>query len=185
MSIAEILILSVGLAMDACAISVCKGLSVRRVMLRHALCVGLYFGISQGLMPLIGYLLGTNFASLIVSVDHWIAFSLLSVLGLNMIKESFEEAECQNPSFSVKVMLPMAIATSIDALAIGISFAFLNVAVIPAVCSIAIITFALSVAGIYVGNIFGAKYKSKAEMVGGLVLVCMGIKILFEHLGIL
>ena len=185
MSIAEILILSVGLAMDACVISVCKGLSVRRVMLRHAFCVGLYFGIFQGLMPLIGYLLGTNFASLIVSVDHWIAFSLLSVLGLNMIKESFEEAECQNPSFSVKVMLPMAIATSIDALAIGISFAFLNVAVIPAVCSIAIITFALSVAGIYVGNIFGAKYKSKAEMVGGLVLVCMGIKILFEHLGIL
>ena len=99
MSIAEILILSVGLAMDACVISVCKGLSVRRVMLRHAFCVGLYFGIFQGLMPLIGYLLGTNFASLIVSVDHWIAFSLLSVLGLNMIKESFEEAECQTPRF--------------------------------------------------------------------------------------
>jgi len=183
---AELFLIAVGLSMDAFAVSVCKGLSVKRATVRQALCVGVYFGGFQALMPLLGYLLGTQFESLITSVDHWIAFVLLSLIGGNMIRESFkEEAESLDASFSFKAMLPLAVATSIDALAMGVTFAFLQVNIIPAVLFIGVITFALSAAGLKVGNVFGAKYKSHAELFGGVVLVLMGIKILLEHLGIL
>lgn len=183
---AELFLIAVGLSMDAFAVSVCKGLSVKRATVRQALCVGVYFGGFQALMPLLGYLLGTQFESLITSVDHWIAFVLLSLIGGNMIRESFkEEAESLDASFSFKAMLPLAVATSIDALAMGVTFAFLQVNIIPAVLFIGVITFALSAAGLKVGNVFGAKYKSHAELFGGVVLVLMGIKILLEHLEIL
>lgn len=183
---AELFLIAVGLSMDAFAVSVCKGLSVKRATVRQALCVGVYFGGFQALMPLLGYLLGTQFESLITSVDHWIAFVLLSLIGGNMIRESFKgEAESLDASFSFKAMLPLAVATSIDALAMGVTFAFLQVNIIPAVLFIGVITFALSAAGLKVGNVFGAKYKSHAELFGGVVLVLMGIKILLEHLGIL
>jgi len=183
---AELFLIAVGLSMDAFAVSVCKGLSVKRATVRQALCVGVYFGGFQALMPLLGYLLGTQFESLITSIDHWIAFVLLSLIGGNMIRESFkEEAESLDASFSFKAMLPLAVATSIDALAMGVTFAFLQVDIIPAVLFIGVITFILSAAGLKVGNVFGAKYKSRAELFGGVVLVLMGIKILLEHLGIL
>lgn len=183
---AELFLIAVGLSMDAFAVSVCKGLSVKRATVRQALCVGAYFGGFQALMPLLGYLLGTQFESLITSVDHWIAFVLLSLIGGNMIRESFkEEAESLDASFAFKAMLPLAVATSIDALAMGVTFAFLQVNIIPAVLFIGVITFALSALGLKVGNVFGAKYKSRAELFGGVVLVLMGIKILLEHLGIL
>lgn len=183
---AELFLIAVGLSMDAFAVSVCKGLSVKRATVRQALCVGVYFGGFQALMPLLGYLLGTQFESLITSVDHWIAFVLLSLIGGNMIRESFkQEEESLDASFSFKAMLPLAVATSIDALAMGVTFAFLQVNIIPAVLFIGVITFVLSAAGLKVGNVFGAKYKSHAELFGGVVLVLMGIKILLEHLGIL
>ena len=183
---AELFLIAVGLSMDAFAVSVCKGLSVKRATVRQALCVGVYFGGFQALMPLLGYLLGTQFESLITSIDHWIAFVLLSLIGGNMIRESFkEEAESLDASFSFKAMLPLAVATSIDALAMGVTFAFLQVDIIPAVLFIGVITIILSAAGLKVGNVFGAKYKSRAELFGGVVLVLMGIKILLEHLGIL
>ena len=184
MSNIEILILSVGLAMDACAVSICKVLSVTKVKMRYALCVGLYFGIFQGIMPMIGYFLGSRFEALISGVDHWVAFGLLSIIGLNMVKESFENPEELSSSFSPRTMLPLAVATSIDALAVGVSLAFLQVNIWVTILCIVATTFILSVAGIFVGNVFGSKYKSKAEMVGGLVLIAMGIKILFEHLGL-
>ena len=149
------------------------------------LIAGLYFGGFQALMPLIGYLLGVQFQSLIQQFDHWIAFVLLSLIGLSMIKESREEADELNDSFSFKTMLPLAVATSIDALAVGVTFAFLQVDIVPAVSFIGVTTFILSAIGIRIGNIFGCKYKSRAELVGGIVLIVMGIKILLEHLGVL
>jgi putative Mn2+ efflux pump MntP len=169
--------------MDACAVSICKGLSVRRVEPKHMLICGAYFGGFQALMPLIGYLLGVNFQSLITSVDHWIAFVLLGLIGMNMIRESRsgdEEEGCGD--FGFKTMLMMAVATSIDALAVGITFAFLNVNIVPAVCFIGITAFALSAGGVVLGNVFGSRWKSRAEFAGGLILVCMGAKILIEHL---
>lgn len=182
MSIVEIFILAVGLSMDAFAVSICKGLSVRKLYPRHSLITGLYFGGFQAGMPLIGYFLGTQFKSLITSIDHWIAFILLGLIGANMIRESFGEPDELNESFSPSTMLPLAIATSIDALAVGVTFAFLNVNVASSVSIIGITTFILSAAGVRIGNVFGAKFKSKAELAGGIVLVLIGIKILIEHL---
>lgn len=185
MGLLEIFILAVGLSMDAFAVSICKGLSVRTLKPKHAVTAGLYFGGFQAGMPLIGYLLGKQFESLITSVDHWIAFVLLGIIGANMIRESFGEPDELNDSFSPKAMLPLAVATSIDALAVGVTFACLSVDIAPAILLIGATTFVFSAAGIKIGNVFGIKFKSKAEFLGGAVLVLMGTKILLEHLGIL
>lgn len=186
MGIWELLITATALSMDAFAVAICKGLSVKKVRLGNALTVGAYFGGFQAFMPLIGFLLGSAFKSLIEGVDHWIAFGLLALIGGNMIREALsgdeEELDC---SFCFKAMLPLAVATSIDALAVGVGFAVISVNIVPAVTFIGVITFTLSAAGVYLGNIFGAKYKSKAELLGGIVLVLMGLKILLEHLNIL
>ncbi len=186
MTIWELVLIAVGLSMDAFAVAVCKGLSVPKVKFQHTLIVGLYFGGFQALMPLIGYLLGVQFQSVITNIDHWIAFILLGLIGANMIREALskEEEPC-NSSFNVKTMLPLALATSIDALAIGVTFAFLQVQIVTAISLIGIITFVLSIVGVMIGNVFGVKYKSKAELIGGLVLIGMGVKILLEHLNIL
>ncbi len=183
MGIFDLVIIAIGLSMDAFAVSICKGLSVQKVQPKHVLTAGAYFGGFQALMPLIGYLLGKQFESMITSIDHWIAFVLLAIIGGNMIRES-RGCDCEdaNDSFDFKTMLPLAIATSIDALAIGVTFAFLRVDIIPAVLLIGVITFTFSAVGIKIGNVFGAKYKSKAEFAGGLILVLLGIKILIEHL---
>ena len=187
MGMLELFILAVGLAMDAFAVAICKGLSIRTLKVRQALLVGLWFGLFQGLMPAIGYLLGYNVAGLIESVDHWIAFVLLAIIGGNMIRESLskqEECDC-NSSLAFGTMLMLAIATSIDALALGVTFAFLRVNVLAAVLSIGLCTFVISAAGVKVGNVFGKKFKSKAEFFGGAVLILIGLKILLEHLGII
>jgi len=186
MTLFELFVLAVGLSMDAMAVSICKGLSVPKAEKKHMILVGLYFGGFQALMPLLGYWLGVNFQTLVESVDHWIAFVLLGVIGLNMIKEAREaDIEEMDDGFSPKDMLPLAIATSIDALAVGITFAFLRVQIVPAVSFIGITTFTLSAVGLVIGNTLGARCKTKAEMVGGIVLICMGTKILLEHLGYL
>ncbi len=185
MGILEIIFISIGLAMDAFAVSICKGMSVKDIKFKHYLIVGLYFGGFQALMPLIGYLLGINFQTLIESIDHWIAFILLGIIGINMIKESLGDDENINASFSFKEMLPLAVATSIDALAVGITFAFLKVNIFLAISLIGIITFVISAIGIKIGRLFGDKLKNKAELFGGIVLILIGTKILLEHLGIL
>ena len=185
MSFIELFLIAVGLSMDAFAVSVCKGLSVKRLSPKHALLVGIYFGGFQFLMPVIGYLLGFRFEHIITNIDHWIAFVLLAFIGGNMIKESFGKSEELNDDFSFKTMLMMAVATSIDALAVGITFAFLSVRILPAAGLIGITTFIISGSGIYIGNVFGAKYKSKAELAGGVILILIGVKILLEHLGII
>ena len=227
MGLLELFILAIGLSMDAFAVSICKGLALPKINLKSAGIVGLWFGAFQALMPLIGYLLGVNFRSYIVSIDHWIAFVLLALIGANMIKEALsdddeeEEAEIRNlkrgpeegtigvcsldscsisPTGQValsradngikeilgfKTMFLLAVATSIDALAMGITFAFLNVNIIPAISFIGVVTFTCSAIGVKIGNIFGLKYKSKAEIAGGVILILLGCKILIEHLGIL
>ena len=183
MGIIELIILAAGLAMDAFAVSVCKGLSVKKIKPRHLVTAGAYFGGFQALMPLVGWLLGRQFESLIKSIDHWIAFVLLALIGANMIREALgKDDEEVNDSFSPRAMLPPAVATSIDALAVGVTFAFLEVDILPAVLLIGVITFAFSAAGIKIGNVFGIRFKSKAELAGGLVLIALGIKILIEHL---
>ncbi len=184
MGLTELFLIAVGLSMDAFAVSVCKGLSVQKVTLRHSLCAGVYFGLFQALMPAAGYLLGTQFESLITSIDHWIAFVLLAIIGGNMIREALShEEEKLDASVSFRAMLPLAVATSIDALAMGVTFAFLQVDIVPAVLFIGVITFLLSALGVKIGNVFGARYKSGAELFGGAVLILMGLKILLEHLG--
>lgn len=186
MGVLELLLLSIGLAMDAFAVSICKGISMRKMNWKKAIIIGLYFGGFQALMPTLGYFLGTAFQSLITSVDHWIAFVLLGIIGGEMIKESFEiDSENQNDDISFKTMIILAIATSIDALAVGITFAFLNVNLGLAVNLIGIITFILAVAGTKIGNRFGDKYEKKAEFVGGVILILLGVKILLEHLNII
>lgn len=185
MGLLELFIIAVGLSMDAFAVSICKGLSVEKLQRKHSVIVGLYFGGFQAVMPFIGYCLGSSFQSLVEQIDHWIAFFLLLLIGANMIRESGGESEEMNDSFSVKTMVPLAVATSIDALAVGISFAFLKVRIVPAVCFIGVITFILSAVGVRIGNVVGLRYKSKAELAGGLVLILMGIKILLEHTGFL
>ena len=190
MSLFELFIIAVGLSMDAFAVSVCKGLSTSDVRPLNMLCAGLWFGLFQALMPLIGYLLGVNFSSLIQSVDHWIAFILLSLIGANMIREAVSsKEECDvadtGSSYAFKVMLPLAVATSIDALAVGVSFAFLAVDIIPAICFIGVCTFVLSAAGVKIGSVFGNRFEKKAEIAGGIILILMGLKILLEHLGVI
>ena len=182
MHLAELIIIAIGVSMDAFAVSICKGLSVQKVKPKHVALTGLWFGGFQALMPVIGYYLGASFAEFVSSVDHWIAFVLLGIIGGNMIKESCSaEHECCAPDFSVRTMFAMAVATSIDALAIGVSFAFLNVNIWKAVALIGVTTALFSGAGVVIGNVFGSRYKSKAEFVGGFILVAMGLKILLEH----
>ena len=190
MGLFELFIIAVGLSMDAFAVSVCKGLSTSDVRPLNMLCAGLWFGLFQALMPLIGYLLGVNFSSLIQSVDHWIAFILLSLIGANMIREAVSsKEECEvadtGSSYAFKVMLTLAVATSIDALAVGVSFAFLAVDIIPAICFIGVCTFILSAAGVKIGSVFGNRFEKKAEIAGGIILILMGLKILLEHLGVI
>lgn len=188
MSIIELFILAVGLSMDAFAVSVCKGLSVEKVRPRHGIIVGAWFGGFQMLMPFIGYLLGSGFKSLIESFDHWIAFGLLLLIGGNMIREAIfdDDDDDVNDSFTFKTMFVLAIATSIDALASGIAVSFLQIfQMLLAAIFIGVTTFSFSFAGIFVGNKFGEKYKSKAEISGGIILILLGTKILLEHLGLL
>lgn len=183
MTLFELFLIAVGLSMDAFAVSICKGLSMQKLNKKHALIIGLYFGGFQALMPSIGYSLGVYFQDAIVSYDHWIAFILLCLIGINMIKESrSDEEESVNASVDFKEMIVLAVATSIDALAVGVTFAFLQVNIAPAVSFIGIITFTLSVIGVKVGHVFGMKYKAKSEFAGGLILVLIGVKILIEHL---
>ena len=184
MGIFEILFIAVGVSMDAFAVSICKGLSVRKLRSRHAFAVSIWFGGFQALMPVFGYFMGVGFADYVTSFDHWISFVLLAIIGANMIKESFgkDDHKDSNSDFSFRKMLVLAIATSIDALAIGVSFAFLQVNIWTAVLIIGATTAAFSGTGIIIGNQFGAKYKSKAEFAGGLILIAIGLKILIEHL---
>lgn len=185
MGIFELLLLSIGLGMDAFAVAVCKGISMKKIIWKKAIIIGLYFGFFQAFMPVIGFALGTTFESFITNIDHWVAFALLTIIGSNMIKEAFSQEESTNDDTSFKVMIILAIATSIDALTVGITFAFLEVNLLLAVSLIGIITFILSVIGTKIGNRFGIKYKNKAEIIGGIILILLGIKILLEHLGFL
>ena len=188
MELWELFVLAVGLSMDAFAVSVCKGLSVGRVKPAHALTCGVWFGGFQGLMPLVGWLLGVQLQDLIVSVDHWIAFVLLAFIGSSMIRESREQEEEEiehGGSIRYRELFTLAVATSIDALAVGVSFAFLGVRIAPAVTLIGCTTFVLTLAGVWVGNLFGSRYKSRAELTGGIILILIGVKILLEHLGVL
>ena len=186
MGLIELVLIAVGLSMDAFAVSVCKGLAMPKCTFKKAAIVGLWFGGFQALMPAIGYVLGAQFQEAIASIDHWIAFVLLALIGGNMIHEALDNDEEEaDASLDVKTMFLLAVATSIDALAIGITFAFLKVSIIPAVCFIGIVTFIISFAGVKIGNVFGARYKNKAEIVGGVILILLGLKILLEHLGFL
>lgn len=191
MTILELFIIALGLSMDAFAVAICKGLSMRKFKLSKAAVVGLYFGVFQAAMPLIGYFIGARFADKIEWIDHWIAFVLLAIIGGKMIKESFDKEDCGDACEVVEAplsfarMFPLALATSIDALIVGVTFAFLRVSIVPAVTFIGSITFVLSVAGVGIGNFFGARFKSKAELLGGVILVLMGLKILLEHLEII
>lgn len=186
MGLIELFLIAVGLSMDAFAVSVCKGLAMPKCTFKKAAIVGLWFGGFQALMPAIGYVLGAQFQETIASIDHWIAFVLLALIGGNMIHEALDNDEEEaDASLDVKTMFLLAVATSIDALAIGITFAFLKVNIIPAICFIGIVTFIISFAGVKIGNVFGARYKNKAEIVGGIILILLGLKILLEHLGFL
>ena len=186
MGLIELFLIAVGLSVDAFAVSVCKGLAMPKCTFKKAAIVGLWFGGFQALMPAIGYVLGAQFQEAIASIDHWIAFVLLALIGGNMIHEALDNDEEEaDASLNVKTMFLLAVATSIDALAIGITFAFLKVNIIPAVCFIGIVTFIISFAGVKIGNVFGARYKNKAEIVGGIILILLGLKILLEHLGFL
>lgn len=186
MGLIELFILAVGLSMDAFAVSVCKGLAMERPTWRRAVVPGLWFGAFQGLMPLLGWLLGSRFAQYITAVDHWIAFALLVILGVNMLREARRADDGEaDASLGVKTMLAMAVATSIDALAVGITFAFLTVDIVPAVCFIACVTFVISTLGVKVGALFGDRFQAKAEALGGIILIVLGVKILLEHVGVL
>ena len=185
MTLWELFLLAVGLSMDAFAVSVCKGLSLGRIELKHMVKAGVWFGGFQALMPLIGYFLGSFFSDLITKWDHWIAFLLLLLIGGGMIKESFSKEEEVDANMDAKSMLMLAIATSIDALAVGVTFAFLKVNIVPAISFIGVVTFVFSAVGIEIGSIFGIKYKSKAELAGGIVLILIGLKILLEGVGVL
>lgn len=190
MGLIELFILAVGLSMDAFAVSVCKGLAMPKISVKKAFIVGAWFGGFQALMPAIGYLLGVQFQEKITSVDHWIAFILLGVIGINMIREACssdcgDECGQETDALDIRTMFLLAVATSIDALAVGVTFAFLKVHIVAAVCFIGVTTFTISAAGVKIGNVFGTRYKSKAELAGGIILILLGLKILLEHLGIL
>ena len=190
MGLGELLLLAVGLSMDAFAVSVCKGLAMKKATLKAELTCGMWFGGFQAMMPTIGFFLGTLFADAIKAVDHWVAFILLAIIGANMLKEAFsKEEDCgcgENADMSVKTMFVMAVATSIDALAVGISLAMAgNVNILMAALLIGICTFSLSAVGVKIGNVFGSRYEKKAQVAGGIILILLGLKILLEHLGIL
>ena len=208
MGLIELFILAVGLSMDAFAVAICDGLAMSKASVIKALVIGLYFGVFQAVMPLIGYHVATFFADKIIAYDHWIAFALLSFLGVKMIVGCFKKDGCPDRNCPAEMcgdrvcplgtkpekkdtsvnpghMLPLALATSIDALAVGVSFAFLRVKIIPAVIFIGVTTFIISIIGVKIGNIFGARFKSKAEFAGGVILVLIGVKILLEHLNVL
>lgn len=189
MSFLELLLIGVGLSMDAFAVAICQGLCMPKLNLRHGAVIALFFGVFQALMPLAGWLLGSQFANRIQSIDHWVAFVLLGLIGFNMVREALgpedEETACAvNTRLDFKKLFFMAIATSIDALAVGVTFAFLDVAIVPAAGTIGVITFSISLAGVAVGNFFGARYKKRAELSGGIILILLGLKILLEHLKI-
>ena len=190
MSIVELFLIGVGLSMDAFAVAVCQGLCIPKLNLRQGGVIALYFGGFQALMPLIGWFLGSQFAGYIQSFDHWVAFVLLALIGGNMVREALspeeEETSCAvNSKLDHKKLFMMAVATSIDALAIGVAFAFMDVLILPAVSLIGCTTFCLSLVGVVVGNFFGSRYKKRAELTGGIILILLGVKILLEHLGIL
>ncbi|MDD2957881.1 MAG: manganese efflux pump MntP family protein [Lachnospiraceae bacterium] len=185
MGLLELFILAVGLSMDAFAVSVCKGLSLGKINGKHMCIAGAWFGGFQALMPLIGYFFGRFFSDYITQYDHWIAFILLALIGGNMIKEAFEKEECMDCSMNPKSMFVLAVATSIDALAVGVTFAFLKVAILPAVSFIGVVTFVCSAVGVKIGSLFGVKYKSRAELFGGVILILIGAKILLEGIGII
>lgn len=182
MSIIELFLIAVGLSMDAFAVSICKGLTLRHMEWSRALLCGLWFGVFQALMPVIGYFAGRSFADTVADFDHWIVFVLLALIGGNMIRESRESENDVDPSFGVLTMFLLAIATSIDALAVGVSFAFLKINIWLSVLLIGCTTFVISAAGVKIGNVFGTRYKSKAELAGGVILVLIGLKVLIEHL---
>jgi putative Mn2+ efflux pump MntP len=184
MGLLEIIFIAVALSMDAFAVSITLGLSVKKLKLKQILIPGIYFGFFQALMPLIGYFTGINFANKIQNIDHWVAFALLGIIGGKMIKESFskKEQKVNKNSFRFMTMLLLAIATSVDALAVGITFAFFEINIFMAIVIIGLTTFCISIGGVKIGNIFGAKHKSKAEFIGGAILVILGLKILIEHL---
>ena len=185
MGLLELFILAVGLSMDAFAVSICKGLSLGKIKAKHMCIAGAWFGGFQALMPLIGYFLGSFFAEAITKYDPWIAFVLLVLIGGNMIKEAFGKEEELNNAMDVKTMFLLAVATSIDALAVGVTFAFLQVQIVPAIIFIGVVTFVFSAVGIKIGSIFGTKYKSKAEFIGGVILILIGLKILLEGVGLI
>lgn len=183
MDLLSLFLIAVGLSMDAFAVSVCKGLATPKYKLKYSIICGAWFGGFQALMPTVGYLLGVNFKKYITAIDHWIAFVLLALIGFNMIREALKnDDEGADPSFTAKSMLLLAIATSIDALAIGITFAFLNVNIVAAVLFIGVCTFVISAAGVKIGSVFGTRFKSKAEIAGGAILIILGLRILIEHL---
>lgn len=185
MGLVELFVLAVGLSMDAFAVSVCKGLSLGKIKVKHMCVAGVWFGGFQALMPLIGFLLGSFFADMITGAAHWIAFVLLLIIGGGMIKEALSDEEEVDASMDVKSMFLLAVATSIDALAVGVSFAFLKTAIIPAVCFIGVVTFVCSAAGVKIGSIFGCRYRSKAELCGGMILILIGLKTLLGGLGVI
>jgi len=189
MSIVELLLIGVGLSMDAFAVAICQGLCMRKLNWRHASVIALFFGGFQALMPLIGWFLGSQFAGYIQSIDHWVAFALLLLIGGNMVREALspeeEETTCAVDSrLDLRQLTLMAVATSIDALAVGVTFAFLEVLILPAISIIGCTTFCLSLVGVAVGHVFGARYKKRAELTGGIILILLGAKILLEHLGL-
>ena len=185
MQLWELFMLAIGLSMDAFAVSICKGLAVEKADLRACCTAGLWFGGFQALMPLIGYFLGAQFSAHMESVGHWIAFILLALIGVNMIRESHGEADAQSASMSPRAMLPLAVATSIDALAVGVTFALLVDHILSAVCLIGATTFLISAAGVKIGSLFGSRWRAKAEVCGGVILILLGLRILLEHLGLL
>lgn len=192
MGFIELLLLAVGLSMDAFAVSICKGLKMRKINYGHACVIGAFFGGFQAIMPLIGWLLGKQFEKYITSIDHWIAFILLGIIGGKMVYEAIKGEDDENEKdgekndvLDIKELFILAVATSIDALAVGITFAFLKVSILPSILTIGVTTFLFSIIGVAIGNRFGAKYKSKAEVAGGIILILIGIKILLEGLGII
>lgn len=186
MTLLEILLIAIGLAMDAFAVSICKGISLKKMNWKKAIIIALYFGIFQALMPIVGYMVGSAFELFVTKVDHWIAFALLTIIGANMLKEAFaKDTDNLNENVDFKTMIILAIATSIDALAVGITFAFLQANIVISSAIIGIVTFIISIIGVKIGNKFGDKYERNAEVVGGFILIFMGIKILLEHTGII
>lgn len=185
MTLSEIALIGVGLAMDAFAVSICKGLAIKQKVGKNALVIALYFGLFQALMPILGYFLGSAFSSFVEKVDHWIAFVLLGLIGANMIREAVTGGEEETDDrVDVRTMLALAVATSIDALAVGITFAFLQADIFQAAGLIGVITFAISLCGVWIGNRFGMRFHDKAGIAGGIILIVIGLKILLEHLGI-